>query len=274
MPVDALLLALAAAVLHAGWNLVLARQPDSRLGAAGQLIVSTIVWAPVAFVLWRIESAAVPYLVAASLLQLAYFAFLAAAYEAGDLSLVYPLARGGAPVIVVIVAAAGAGGAVSAVQVVGILAVALGVIAVRGLRGPWRGRDTGLAAITAATIAGYTVLDRYGVRHANPLTYVWLELLPSAFGYAGMMAWRRGPGAVRKAIGTPTIVAGIGALGSYALVLAALRLASAAPVSAVRESSVVIAVGLASVVLGEHVGRRRMAGAVVVAAGTAMVALG
>jgi drug/metabolite transporter (DMT)-like permease len=274
VPVDALLLALAAAVLHAGWNLVLAGQPDARLGAAGQLVVSTVVWAPVAFALWRIDSAAVPYLVAASLLQLANFAFLAAAYEAGDLSLVYPLARGGAPVIVVIVAVAGAGGSVSAVQVVGILAVALGVIAVRGLRGPWRGRDTLLAAVTAATIAGYTVLDRYGVRHANPLTYVWLELLPSAFGYAGFMAWRRGPGAVRRAIGRPTIVAGIGALGSYALVLAALRLASAAPVSAVRESSVVIAVGLASVVLGEEVGRRRMAGALAVAAGTALVALG
>src|SRR5439155_180884 len=83
-----------------------------------------------------------------------------AAYEAGELSLVYPLARGGAPVLVVLVAAAGAGGAVSGIQVLGILAVAAGVIAVRGVRGPWHGRDTLLAAATAATIAGYTVLGR------------------------------------------------------------------------------------------------------------------
>jgi drug/metabolite transporter (DMT)-like permease len=274
VPTSALLLSLAAAVLHAGWNLLLARARETQPAAAAQLVVSVVVWAPVALIVWRIDARAVPYLVAASLLQLAYFAFLAAAYAEGELSLVYPLARGGAPVLVVVVAAAGAGGAVSAVQVLGILAVAAGVVAVRGVRGPWRGRDTLLAAATAATIAGYTVLDRYGVRHANPLTYVWLELLPSAIGYAGVVAWRRGLGTIRAAIGRPTIAAGIGGIGSYVLVLAALRLASAAPVAAVRESSVVIAVGLASLVLGEKVGRARMAGAVGVAAGTALVALG
>jgi drug/metabolite transporter (DMT)-like permease len=160
------------------------------------------------------------------------------------------------------------------VQVLGILAVALGVIAVRGVRGPWRGRDTLLAAATAATIAGYTVLDRYGVRHANPLTYVWLEVLPTALVFAAVMARRRGAAAVRAAIGRRTIAAGVGGIGSYVLVLAALRLAAAAPVAAVRESSVVIAVGLASLVLGERVGRRRMAGAVAVALGTALVAVG
>mgnify|MGYP000524710159 CR=1 FL=1 len=84
---------------------------------------------------------------------------------------------------------------------------------------------------TAAAIAGYTVLDRYGN-------------------------------------------AGIGALGSYALVVAALQHGSAAPVAAVRETSVVIAVARAALVLGERVGRVRWAGAVVVAAGTALVALG
>lgn len=274
MPAGALLLALAAAVVHAGWNLVLARAPDARLGAAGQMLVSTVAWAAPALAVWRIEPAAIPYLAAAAVLQLAYFALLAAAYAEGELSLVYPLARGGAPVIVVLIAAAGAGGAVSAVQVLGILAVAGGVIAVRGVRGPWRGRDTLLAAATAATIAGYTVLDRYGVRHANPLTYVWLELLPGALVYCTVVARREGAATLRAAIGRPTIAAGIGAVGSYVLVLAALRLASAAPVSAVRESSVVIAVGLASLVLGEKVGRRRMAGAAAVALGTALVGLG
>src|SRR3954454_158450 len=265
MPADALALALAAAVIHAAWNLILAGAPDSRLAAAGQISVSVVVWAPVALIVWRIEGAAVPYLVAASLLQLMYFAFLAAAYSEGELSLVYPLARGGAPVIVLLIAAAGFGGAVSGLQVAGILAVAIGVVAVRGLRGPWRGRDTLLAGATAATIAGYTVLDRYGVQHANPLTYVWLELLPCAIVYTGVMARRRGVAAVRGAIGRPVVIAGIAALGSYVLVLAALRLASAAPVAAVRESSVLIAVALASVFLGEQVGRSRMAGAVGVA---------
>src|SRR4051794_9695507 len=242
MPADALALALAAAVIHAAWNLILAGAPDSRLAAAGQISVSVVVWAPVALIVWRIEGAAVPYLVAASLLQLLYFALLAAAYSEGELSLVYPLARGGAPLVVALIAALGAGGAISGVQTAGILAIAGGGIGVRGLRGPWRGRDTLLAGAVAACIARYTVLDRYGVRHANPLTYVWLELVPGALVYAGVMARRRGVGAVRAAIGPRTVLAGVGGIGSYAMVLAALRLTSAASVAAVRETSVVIAV--------------------------------
>lgn len=274
MPTGALLLALAAAVVHAGWNLLLAGASETRNAAAAQLLVSMLVWSVPALALWRVEGDAVPYLLAGAALQAAYFGLLVAAYEAGELSLVYPLARGGAPVLVLLVAAAGAGGHVTAVQGLGIVVVGAGVVAVRGVRGPWRGRDTLLAGATAATIAGYTVLDRYGVRHANPVTYVWLELVPS-FALMTGLAWRRnGPRAIRGAVGRASIAAGVGGLGSYALVLAALKLASAAPVSAVRESSVVIAVGLAALVLGERVTRARMAGAVAVAAGTALVAVG
>lgn len=128
------------------------------------------------------------------------------------------------------------------------------MIAVRGVRGPWRGRDTLLAGATAATIAGYTVLDRYGVRHAN------LRVA--------------GAGAIRVALGRNALLAGIGGIGSYVLVLAALRLASAAPVAAVRESSVVVAVALAALVLDERVGRARLAGGVAVAGGTILAAIG
>ncbi|MDX6664704.1 MAG: hypothetical protein QOG68_910 [Solirubrobacteraceae bacterium] len=274
MPTGALLLALSSAGIHALWNLLLAGARDTRTAAAAQLTVSLVVWAPLCLAVWDIRPAALPFLAAASALQLAYFVLLAAAYDEGELSLIYPLARGGAPLLVALVAAAGFGGGFGVWQGVGIAAIGLGVIAVRGVKGPWRGRDTLLAAATAATIAGYTVLDRYGVRHANPLTYVWLELAPVALVYVGFVVRRSGAAAVRAAIGWRSVVAGIGAIGSYVLVLAALRLASAAPVAAVRETSVVIAVALASVVLGERVGRGRMLGAVVVAAGTALVALG
>jgi drug/metabolite transporter (DMT)-like permease len=274
VPTSALLLALASAGVHALWNVLLAGAEDSRTAAAAQLLVSVVVWAPVCLAVWDIEAAALPYLAAGSALQLAYFALLAAAYDAGELSLVYPLARGVAPLLVALAAMAGVGGAFGLWQGVGIAAIAVGVIAVRGVRGPWRGRDTVLALATAATIAGYTVLDRYGVRHANPLTYVWLELAPVAVLYVAWTVRRRGLAAVRAAIGRSAIVAGIGGLASYALVLAALRISSAAPVAAVRETSVVIAVGLAAVVLGERVGRARLVGVLAVAAGTALVAVG
>ncbi len=274
MPLAALVLALGSAGVHAGWNLLLARAPDPRAAAAVQALLSVLLWAPVALLAGGVQTRALPYIAASSLLQLAYFALLAAAYAEGELSLVYPLARGSAPLIVVAAAAAGAGGAVSALQVVGVVTIAAGVIAVRGVRGPWRGRDTLLAAATAACIAGYTVVDRYGVRHADPIAYLWLALAPVAVVYSAAMARTRGVAALRAAVGLPTLVAGIGAFGSYVMVLAALRLASAAPVAAVRETSIVIAVGLASLVLGERVGRGRLIGAVVVVAGTVLIAIG
>jgi drug/metabolite transporter (DMT)-like permease len=274
VPTGALLLALGAAVVHAGWNLLLAGADDTRIAAAVQQIASIVIWAPLGVGLWRIEPAAIPYLLGAGTLQLLYFALLAAAYAEGELSVVYPLARGGAPVLVALIAALGAGGAISLPQAAGVLAIAAGIVAVRGVRGPWRGRDTLLAAAVAVCIAGYTVLDRYGVRHANPLTYVWLELIPAVVVYGGVMAKRRGGAAMRAAVTTRTVLAGVGGIGSYVMVLAALRLTSAASVAAVRETSVVIAVALASVVLGERVGRGRLAGAIVVAAGTALVAAG
>lgn len=270
----ALLLALGSAVVHALWNLLLAGARDPVVAMAAQLLVSMVAWAPVAVLTWHVEAAALPYLAGAAVFQAAYFALLAAAYDAGELSLVYPLARGGAPLLVALVAAAGVGGSFGPLQGVGIVAIAVGVVAVRGLAGPWRGRDTVLAAATAATIAGYTVLDRYGIRHAGALSYVWLELLPGALLYLAYAVHRRGVPAVRAAVGSRTLVAGVGALGSYAMVVAALSLGAAAPVAAVRETSVVIAVALAALVLGERVGRGRQCGAVVVAAGTVLVAVG
>lgn len=274
MPAGALLLALGAAVVHASWNLLLARADDTRAATAVQQVVSSVAWAPVAAIAWRIDAGVWPYVAASAALELAYFGLLAAAYAEGDLSLVYPLARGGAPLLVTLAAALGAGGGVGVVQIAGIVAIAAGVVSVRGVRGPWRGRDTLMAFATAACIAGYTVLDRYGIRHANPLAYLWLVLTGVALAYTPFALRARGAAAVRAAVGWPAVLAGIGGFGSYAMVLAALRLASAAPVAAVRETSIVVAVGLASAVLGERVGRGRLVGAAVVAAGTALVAIG
>jgi drug/metabolite transporter (DMT)-like permease len=274
LPTSALLLALASALVHAGWNLLLARSGDSRTAAAAQILVAMAVWAIPCLVAARIESEALPYLAGAAVFQLGYFALLAAAYDTGELSLVYPLARGGAPLIVALVGAAGAGGSFGAWQAVGIVAIALGVIGVRGVRGPWRGRDTVLALCTAACIAGYTVLDRYGVRHASPLTYVWLELLPTCVIYTAWVLHTRGAARLRAAFDRSAVIAGIGGIGAYVLVLAALRLSSAAPVAAVRETSVVLVVVLGAVVLGERVSRSRYVGGAIVALGTALVALG
>jgi drug/metabolite transporter (DMT)-like permease len=275
VPATALVLTLAAALLHAGWNLLLARPEDTESTTAVVLIVGVVAGAPIAAATWNVHGAALPYLAAASVLQLAYIALLAAAYARADMSLVYPLARGLAPVIVLGISVIALGVTASALQAVGVACVAGGVVLVRGLRlEPGAGRGIALALSVACCIAGYTIIDKHGIRHAGALTYVELEMLLPTVVYASVIAQIRGRHALRAACSRQTVAAGIAMFGGYALVLLALERASAPAVSAVRESSVVLATALAAIVLHERVTAVRVAGAVVVVGGIALIALG
>jgi drug/metabolite transporter (DMT)-like permease len=274
VPAGALGLALAAAGVHALWNLLLARARDPQAATAVALGIAVVAFAPVAALTWEVEGDAVPYVVASAVLELGYFALLAAAYARAELSLVYPLARGLAPVLVLIVAVTALGAGTSAPQVAGVLAVGGGVVLVRGLSGERDATGAVLAVGVAACIAGYTLVDKEGLRFADPLPYLWLVLLPVAAAYAAAQARSRGGAALRAELSGPTVAAGLAMFGAYALTLAALRLADAAAVAAVRESSVVIATALAAVMLHERVTRERLAGAGLVAAGVGAIALG
>src|SRR5919198_850109 len=136
MPASALALALAAAFVHAFWNLVLAGARDVQAATAVALVCGSVAFAPVAAVFWHAESDVWPYLAVTSLLQLAYFVLLTAAYERADLSFVYPITRGSAPVLVLVAGVAVLGVGASAAQVGGILLVTGGVLLVRGIGGP------------------------------------------------------------------------------------------------------------------------------------------
>jgi drug/metabolite transporter (DMT)-like permease len=131
-----------------------------------------------------------------------------------------------------------------------------------------------LALAVAGCIAGYTLLDKHGVRHASPLSYVELEMLAPAIVYAAVIGKIRGGPALRAACTRDNVIAGAGMWLGYVLVLLALERASAPAVAAVRESSVVIATALAAIVLHERVTPARIAGAVVVVGGIALIALG
>ena len=267
MSAEALGLALAAAGLHAAWNLLLARQRDTEATTAVSLVVFVAALAPLAAVTWRVEGSAIPYIVGSALLELAYIALLAAAYRRFELSLVYPLARGLAPVLALVIVVAVVGASPSAGEIGGVIAVAIGILLVRG--GRRSGRGVGLAVVIAAVIAGYTVVDRYGIKHASAAPYLFLVMLGPALGYPLSVGRARLATAARPV----AAVIGVASAGTYLLVLLALRLASAPAVSAVRETSVVIAVVLARVFLREPVGARRLGGAVLVAAGVALLAL-
>ena len=272
MSTVALSLALAAAILHASWNLLVARARDPEAATAVAMLVALVAYAPIAVVGWRLELAAVPYLVATSLLHLIYVPLVPAAYRRADVSVVYPIARGTAPLVVLAVGVLALGAATTPGEVIGICLVAAGVLLVRGVR---RAAPAGIVwgLVIAAVIATYTLVDSIGVDRAAPFTYLELSMILPAVAYAGALARLRGAESLRRELSLASVAAGLATFGSYGLVLVALQRAPAAPVAAVRETSIVIAAGLATVVLGEKVTLLRFAGAVVVAAGVVLVSL-
>jgi drug/metabolite transporter (DMT)-like permease len=264
----ALALALGAALLHALWNLLLAGSRDVLAATAVALCSSLLIAAPFAALMWGLEREAITWLVASAVLEFAYFFTLTGAYQRSELSLVYPIARGGAPVLVLLGAFA-TGVVPTGWETAGVLAVAAGVVLVRGIGGGDR-LGVMLGILIAALIAGYTLVDAEGIRHAEPVPYLLFALIPTAVGAALVCGRER----LRVELRPTNVLAGCGGFLAYILVLAALRLAPAAPVAAVRETSVLFAVVLAAPMLGERVTGTRLAGAALVVAGIVALGLG
>jgi len=272
VPLTALALALAAAVVHALWNVLLARARDPEAAMGIALVVAVVAFAPATAATWDVDARVWPFIAASSGLELVYFALLAAAYQRVELSVVYPIARGFAPVLVLIVGIVVLGAGTSAEQAAGVCLVSAGVVLVRPRR---QANAAGLAfgIAIAACIAAYTLIDKHGIRYATPIPYLELAMLPPTIVYAGGVAVAKGPRALRPELNASSFVAGLATFGAYALVLAALQRASAASVAAVRETSVVIAAVLAGAVLKERVGAARLSGAALVAGGVALISL-
>jgi drug/metabolite transporter (DMT)-like permease len=281
MPAAALVLALTSAVSSAVWNMLLKRAGDTQAASAVALAVGVVLFGP-ALAFGRIPLAAWPWIGASAACEFAYFALLVMAYERAELSLVFPLARGLAPVLVLFTGLLALHVRASPGELAGIALVAIGAVAVRGIRGIRGSRDirvagglgdAGLAVLIAGCIAGYTLIDKHGVSLASPAPYFEAVLALVALPYLALVARTRGLRALRGEMRLRTIGISICLVGGYDLVLAALRLAAAAPVAAVRESSVVIGTGLAAFVLHERVGPARWLGACLLTAGVMVLAL-
>lgn len=274
MALTTLAIILAAAAIHAFWNLVIARADDTQATTAVAIAVGVLVAAPFAVLRWNVQPAAWPFIVASSLLELVYFWLLTTAYRRAEMSLVYPIARGMAPVLVLLVSVFALGVATSPMQAAGVGLVGLGVVLVRGLRRGARWSDVAMALAVAVAIAGYTLVDKEGVRYADPVTYVTLILVLPAIASIAFVAARGGVARLRASLGPLALAGGVASIAAYGLVLIALTTAPAASVAAVREVSVVFAAVLGAVVLRERVGVSRLAGSVVVALGVALVVAG
>ncbi|WP_028645186.1 DMT family transporter [Nocardioides sp. URHA0020] len=282
MSAAALLLTLLAAVVHAGWNQLLAgsRDPQARIGIA--MLVGAVATVPFAVVGLRWDSDVWPYVVLSVAFELAYVLGLSAAYRHAPMSVVYPVARGTAPVLVLLVAAVALGERVGAWAALGALVVVAGILLVRGLpRGstdPAARRGVALALPVGACIAGYTLVDARGIEHASVAAYLLVTLGLTAAAQV-LLASRQG--GLRPLVADAfapdewwrTTLAGLGFFLAYGLVLLALREAPAGLVAAVRETSVVIAVLALAATGQEPLRARTLAGAVLVTGGVALVVL-
>jgi drug/metabolite transporter (DMT)-like permease len=237
------------------------------------LVSGVVVLAIPAALTWDLDSAAIPFVLGSAALELTYFALLATAYSGAGLTVIYPIARGTAPVLALVISVAFLSAPVGAWQAVGVLLVALGVLLVRGLHRP-SGPALPLALGVAACIAGYTLVDDRGLAHGSAVPYFGAVLALMTAPYLLAVLVARGGPAVRAAVGWRSVAAGVGMVAAYVLTLAALERAEAAPVAALRETSVVMATAAAALWGREHVTGSRIAGAVAVVAGAAAIALG
>lgn len=274
MPAAALLAVLVAALLHASWNLVVKSSAERLLAATAQVVLAGVAFLPVLIWLGPPFEAA-PYLLASAFVQVGYLFALATSYDRADLSFVYPIARGSAPVLIAIGAFLGLS---DPVKGLGWLALALvcGGVVLLGLTAPSH-HGLGWALLTGFLIATYITIDGAGVRRADDvLAYTAALFLVTAVLLVPLVVMARGWAAIRQSLSTEWkrhLFGGAAGLGSYGLLLFASRLAPLSLVSAARETAVVFATAGGWWFLDEHVGRLRTLAAIVIASGMVVLAL-
>ena len=270
MPLTIFLLVLVAAALHACWNAIVKRGPDKFLGTV--LVTGSAA---------LLSSAALPFLAVPApeswpwlaisvLLQVSYYALVARCYQHADMSLAYPLMRGSAPILVAM-AGAVMGERLPVPAWIGIVLVSTGILCMAV--GSRSGR-IGLPMLTAAMIATYTVVDAHGARlSGNAVVYtLWLFLLSGLPLTAWAVLRRRGELLAYTRRHWPLgVVGGVGTTVSYAIALWAMTRAPVAMVAALRETSILFALLISVLVLGERVPRIRWLAAALIVGGAAVL---
>jgi len=273
-----LVLVLASAVSHGLWNYLVKEGNDKESFMLLLNVSSLILLIPV-FILILPEIylplEIVPYLLVSGIAETVYFLGLGKAYESGDLSIVYPVARS-SPVFVTIAAAIFLGEKLSLIGLLGILIIFIGVYVLH-LKGLTRddlvtpitylmSGSSRYAVIAALGTTVYSITDKLGVTTVDPLLYsFWL-----GFSVTGMMIIvtlkRRGLQAIRDEFSSPfrIMFAGLLMRGGYMMVLYAMSLAQVSYILALRQISVVLGALLGVVFLGESYGKVRIIGSLII----------
>jgi phosphonate utilization associated putative membrane protein len=261
-----------AALLHASWNVMVKRSDDAPADLALLTLGASVLAAP--WLLWLPLPAptAWPFLIASNLIHVGYYATLVATYRHADLSFGYPIMRGSAPLLVALAGAVALGEMPSAPVWAGIALISGGVVSLAFAQG-WRagaGRATLFALANATMIAAYTLVDAAGARSAGTaISYVLWMFFLEGLPFAAFMLWRRGPAFLAHARTRWRVGLAGGACSalSYGIAVWAMTVAPVGAVAALRETSVVFALGLGVLLLKERLNSGRWLGVAAVLAG-------
>jgi drug/metabolite transporter (DMT)-like permease len=258
MSLPVMLVVLLAALLHASWNFIVKNTQDKHFSMSFVVLghtpfaVAALLFAPLP------SFASLPYILAGAVLHVGYQLFLLASYRIGDLTQVYPLARGSAPLMVAAVSVMLLGLHLSWIELTAVIIIGTGIMSltlVRRSDGLRNGRAAFLALITGGFIASYSLVDGLGARQAGTALgfYGWLSTV-NAVMFAAIMGVRR-PGIVKRVVfqGWRLALCGGGAsFFAYAMVTWAFTVAPIPLVAALRETSIVFALLLGVFVLKER----------------------
>jgi len=284
----AMAVVLASALLHACWNYLAKKSGRKVVFIWWSLLGSAVLYLPM-FVYFKPQTAITPagwsLIFVSGAIHFLYFYFLGRAYQLGDLSLVYPLSRGMAPLVVALLAIGVVRERLQLVGWVGIALVVSGIFVIhlrsfsrKSLLEPFaavRGEASVWAALTGLAIASYSLVDKMGVNLVEPPVYIylmnivtWLLLSPFVLmTEAGRIGeeWRKN---------SVTIVSvSVLVTASYLMILFALQIANVSYVVAVREMSIVFSVAFGIVQLKERYGPQKLLGAVMIMIGVVTIGL-
>jgi drug/metabolite transporter (DMT)-like permease len=282
MPLSALALVITAAALHAGWNLIVKGAAEKQAFTGWAVTVSGLICLPLLALGAPVPANIWPYAAASGAVEAAYFVLLVRAYERGDFSLVYPVARGTAPALLALWGVTLLGERPRPSGIAGLALLLFGLVFV-GTARLWKrgaadlgGGGVAAALVVALCISVYSAIDGAAVRRAPPSSYLALIMVLTALFAAPLIFARRG---LRESVACwrtqygRIILVGVLSPVAYLLVLRAYAISGVAYAGALREVSVVLAALAGWRLLKEPFGAVRLAGSCLIFAGILVIAV-
>lgn len=276
MSTVAVVLALVAAILHASWNAFLRTGADRLWSITVMSLAGSIICLPFLFILPVPGSDAWPYILLSAGLQVGYSLFLVAAYRHGELGQVYPIVRGTVPLLVTLGGFLFFGEVLGPWQTLGVFLIAAGIMSLSLGRSRAATSSILFALTTGLIIACYSTVDSRGVKLVEqPIAYaIWVLFLFGIMITLAFAVTRKGLAIdIRSPLTWKAAAGGVVAMLAYGLVVVAYAYAPAGLVTAVRETSVVFAVLIGALLLGEPLTARRLLACLIVAGGAISVSL-